>query len=318
MALYSAWSPVDLPALSDNESIALASNLSIPDAPWPEPAEGDWVHHWLVTYDTLSLSLARTSQGFILRFPELADYLIDPDSSKIGMWPMVGVTTETLSHLFLDQVLPRVLAHRGRLVLHASSVSVGNRAIAFVGETGAGKSTLAASLHTAGHPLLSDDGLLLFPGEGCVLALSTYPSLRLWPDAVSGLFTEAPTLAPMAHYSAKQRVIVDAAAAAVNQPLPLAALYLLVPETEAGGVVITRLSARDACMAIIRNAFQLDPTDHDRAAGVFAAASKVARQIPAFTLSYPRDFAGLPGMRAAILGHTAQWAACAADGDDQG
>jgi hypothetical protein len=283
-----------------------------------EPASRDWIHTWKSEINPFDLALARTNAGFLLRFPGLADFSIRVDSGRIGVWPAPDASDETLRHLLLDQVLPRILAHRDQLVLHAGLVQVAGRAIAFIGATGSGKSTLAANFHAAGHPLLSDDGLVLRSGEGCALALSTYPSLRLWPDAVSGLFKEAPALAPMAHYSTKQRILVDDAAAAINQPLPLAALYVLAPETEAGGVVITHLSARDACMAIIRNAFQLDPTDHVRAAGLLDAASEVARQVPAFTLSYPRAFTSLPAVRAAIVDQAARWTEGAAEGLGEG
>jgi hypothetical protein len=277
-------------------------------------APHQWLHDWHSNDGAVTLSIAKTSDGFLLRFPDLADFAIAADDGHIGVWPAAETNEETLHHLLLDQVLPRVIAHSGRLVLHAGAVQVDDRAIAFIGETGSGKSTLTASFHTASYSLLSDDGLILTADDGCVLTMPTYPSLRLWPDAVSGVFTQPPALTPMAHYSTKQRIVVDDAATAVNQPLPLAALYMLAQEAGAGGVGITRLSARDACMAIIRNAFQLDPTDHTSASGLLAAAGNVAQRVPAFTLSYPRDFPSLPAVHAAILNQQALWAVC--DGDD--
>ena len=170
---------------------------------------------------------------------------------------------------------------------------------------------MAASFLAAGYPVLSDDGLVLTAREDCALALPTYPGLRLWPEAVAGLFVEAPALAPMAHYSSKQRVAMQEAAGPAGLPLPLAALYVLAPEAEAGSAAIslTRLSPRDACMAIIGNAFQLDVTDRRRAAGLLATAGDIAQQLPAFTLSFPRHFSSLPAVRAAILGQRDQWAA---------
>ena len=249
-------------------------------------------------------SLATAGDALLLHFPNLAEIVIDADCHQIGAWPAPGTDDETLRHLLLDQVLPRLLAHRGRLVLHAGAVRVDDTAIAFVGATGYGKSTLTASFQSAGYSLLSDDGLVLHPIEAEVTALPTYPSLRLWPESSAGLYPEPPTLAPMAHYSTKQRVVLSEEDLS-GDPLPLAAIYVLAPvhETGAPAISLTQLSPRDACMAIVENSFQLDVSDTRRAAAVLAKAAKVAKQVPAFRLSYPRDFALLPSVRATILNH---------------
>ncbi len=243
----------------------------------------------------------------MLRFPDLVDFSVSAKGDQIGIWQAPGTSGETLRHLLLDQLLPRLLAHGGRLVLHAGAVRVDGRAIAFVGETGAGKSTLTASFHAAGHPLLSDDGLVLTQAAGCVTALPTYRSLRLWPDALARLYAETPLLAPMAHYSAKQRVIIGEAPETISHPMPLAALYVLAPhaDTAVSTISLTRLSPRDACMAIIGNSFKLDVNDMRRAADLTAAAGRIAQQVPAFTLEYPRNFGLLPTVRTAVLQYVA-------------
>ncbi len=284
--------------------------LITPDFAWCRlDAPPDWdntalVHEWQTENGPPTLSLARQNEELLFRFRDLADFSINNDGNRIGAWPAPGTDDETLRHLLLDQVLPRLLAHQGRLVLHAGAVRVADEAIAFLGATGLGKSTLTASFRKAGYLLLSDDGLVLHPIEAEVTALPTYPSLRLWPDSVAGLYPEPPTLAPMAHYSTKQRVVLSEEDLS-GDPLPLAAIYVLAPvhETGAPAISLTQLSPRDACMAIVENSFQLDVSDTRRAAAVLAKAAKVAKQVPAFRLSYPRDFALLPSVRATILNH---------------
>jgi hypothetical protein len=267
-----------------------------------EPANDDWIHDWQTQEDFPSLSLARTADGFLLRFPGLADFAISPDGSQIGIWSAADGSEETLRHLLLDQVLPRLLAHQGRLMLHAGAVCINKQAVIFVGQTGWGKSTLAASFHMAGYRLLSDDGLLVIPERGGVSALPTYPGLRLWPESVSGLYTKTPPLAPMAHYSSKQRVLATEGYEMNHQPMPIAALYVLAPpDPGSDAISVSRLSARETCIEIVRNSFQLDVTDHQRAMHLLEAASDVAQHLPAFRLTYPRDHALLPQVRAAIL-----------------
>jgi len=94
----------------------------------------------------------------------------------------------------------------------------------------------------------------------------------------------------------------------MGAPLPLAAFYLLAPETGCDAVSVSRLSARDACMAVIGNAFQLDLSDRSRAAGLLAAAGAVAAAVPAFALAFPRHYSRLPDVRAAIWGQRERWA----------
>lgn len=284
-------------AASPDLSVHLVS-LGPPDTPGTNPA-----HNWCEGSGWVTLSLYRAGRGFRLLVPQLAEFAIDDGGHGVTAWAAPGLNLETLRHLLLDQVLPRVLAHRGRLVLHAGAVRIGaDRAIAFVGETGAGKSTLTASFHAAGSPLLSDDALVLCPEDGAVLAVPTYPSLRLWPESVAGVFAKSPRLARMAHYSDKQRVAVTDGVVRSGQPASLAALYVLAPAPENGSVELNRLPPRDACMAIVENAFQLDVTDTGRAARALAQAAAVAERVPAFRLAYPQDFGILPAVRAAILG----------------
>lgn len=290
--------PSEAPA-SNKPAIA----ISLLDAPPCEPSSSDWIHQWSAEFGGMRIALSGKGGSFLLRFPGLADFVISRDGHHIEAWPALTTDIETLSHLLLDQVLPRVLAQRGRHVLHAGAVRVGVQAIAFMGSSGSGKSTLTASLHAAGYPLLSDDSLVLIPGDRFIPALATYPSLRLLPDAVSGLYAKPPALAPVAHYTKKQRVMVTHMAAEANNPLALAAICILEPKDKVvtANVSLTRLKQQEACMAIIGNSFQLDLTDRRRVADAFAHACRISERLPVFSLAYSRDFMRLPEVHAVIL-----------------
>ncbi|MFZ5475948.1 MAG: hypothetical protein ACOZNI_04160 [Myxococcota bacterium] len=222
-----------------------------------------------------------------LQFAALARFHVGP--ARITCEPAPGVPEETLAHLLLDHVLPRVLAARGLLVLHASAVATAAGAVGFCGETGAGKSTLAASFALAGSPLVADDALVIAPD---LTVHSTYPAVRLWPDqavAVAGDTGE-----PVAHYTDKRRLGVAFAGGAH----PLARVYLL---EEGGDVAISATPAREAFLALARQAFRLDPADRVGSASAFErlAGSPVLRVCR--TLRYPRDATRLAEVRAAVL-----------------
>jgi hypothetical protein len=240
--------------------------------------------------------------GYLLRFPDLADFRVSSDGRRILMTCPEMTSPETIRHLLLDQVLPRVLAHTGAFVIHGSCVQHDRKGLIFLGETGQGKSSLAASFDAAGYSLLSDDALILLPREDSPRVLPTYRTLRLWPDAVSSLFARTPQLTPMAHYSSKKRVQLPGGAATDSSPLPVSAVFVLRSEPPAcDGALVTRLTARDGCVELLRHAFQLDVTDPQRTATRFSEAGEIARQLPFYLIDYPREYALLPEVRAAIL-----------------
>jgi len=275
-----------------------------------EPVPESCLHQWATGGSASAMSLYRTHGGFLLRFPELADFWIDAEARRIGACPAPETAEETIRHLLLDQVLPRLLAHRGQLTVHSAGIRVGPRIIAFIGQTGRGKSTLAASFHLAGDPVLTDDGLVLTRSRSGVLAQATYASVRLWPQAVAGLFTDVPPLGLMAQYSPKKRLLVQRVSKGEAVQLPLAALYVLAPETHSvwPTISLARLSQRDACMAIIQNSFQLDVSDRRRVARLLEDAAAIAAIVPTFELAFPREYDRLAEVRATILSSQPLWA----------
>jgi hypothetical protein len=265
------------------------------------PAPTVWLHHVTTGSDAPAHSLARTAEGFVLRFPGLADFALDAEASQILVAPSPSADPESVRHLLLDQVLPRVLAHRGRLVLHAAAVLVDGRALAFLGPSGQGKSTLAASFLGAGCSLLTDDALVLLPDRERLEVVPTYPGLRLWPQAIAGLYAAPPRSTPMSAGAAKQRLVIPVEGPMSGHPVPLAAVYRLQPEPVTAAPRVERTSARDACMSLITHSFQLDITDRTLAATLLARASDLASRVPMFQLHFPHDFARLPEVRTALL-----------------
>src|SRR5687768_1084135 len=80
---------------------------------------------------------------------------------EIVVDPAAGVAEEDVRGPLEGIVLGAVAHQRGLLVLHASAVTVRGETIAFIGERGRGKSTMAAALYRRGHALVADDVLVL-------------------------------------------------------------------------------------------------------------------------------------------------------------
>lgn len=80
----------------------------------------------------------------------------------------------------LGPVMAALLHQRGFMVLHGSSVKINeNAAIAFLGDSGLGKSTTAIQLYKKGYPLITDDVLALKFDKGFPKVYPGYIHIRL-------------------------------------------------------------------------------------------------------------------------------------------
>lgn len=241
-------------------------------------------------------TLSADDPAFVSLDKSLGAFL-DFDVRQVKLAAAEPLPENTLEHFTCDLLLPRLLAGDGHLVLHAGTVSTPSGGIGFLGPTGIGKSTLTAAFHVAGHDLLGDDVSLLEEAKGGTAARSLYRGLRLLPDSVARLLPADVASSPMAHYTEKRRIEM----AGSTEAVALSALFLLAPENADFEAEICRIAPADACMALIGNSFALRPSCREEGARRFLRASEVARQVPMYSIRYPRDYDLLPKVVDRIL-----------------
>ncbi len=266
------------------------------------PEEIEWQHEWKESDDSVTLAVARHPSGFLLRFPELCDFILDIAQRHISVLPHDVLDEYTIEHLLVDQVLPRFLAQEGHLLLHACAVNIGDRAILFLGRSGWGKSTLAALFHRAGYRLYSDDCVLLQHQASQWQSLPTYPSLRLYEDSIENILGQDSSLSWVSEYSDKQRI------ALVNEPeheMPnLHAMYFLSdPEHAANDIEITPMRPGNTCIELIERSFRLDIGDPAQSRQLMMSTAALTQCVPAYRLSYPHDFKNNTTLLVSLLRH---------------
>jgi hypothetical protein len=262
-------------------------------------------HEWHSPDGSLWAEFYRIADGYLLRFPHLADFEISGDGERVDAWPVPGVQASTVQHLFLNQATPLALSRQGKLVLHASAVEIDGNAAAFIGRSGRGKSTLAASFAGNGMRFLTDDGLQLEWMDGRLMCLPSHPSIRLWQDSEYAVVPRNSTSAPPVEYTAKTRFLAGSELLYCNEPRQLRHIYSL-GIGNANTITIEPIRPSAALMELVRNSFLLDIGGQEMLARHFDEISRIAELPIHFELDYPRRYEMLDPLRAAIVRHAAQ------------
>ncbi len=259
-------------------------------------------HTWAFPDGTLWTEFFRSGEGYLLRFPDLADFEISADGLGVTGFPVPGVSEATSQHLYLNQVLPLALSRLGRLVFHASAVEAGDGAIAFVGESGRGKSTLAASFAVSGSRFLTDDGLVVEERAEDYEILPSHPSIRLWADSEEALIAPGVETAPALAFTSKARFLAGEAVRFCDRPRPLRRVYFL-GDGSAEVLAIEALNPAQALVEWVKHSFLLDVEEQALLAAHFDRVARLANRPIHYRLDYPRRFEDLAAVRRAILAH---------------
>ena len=115
-------------------------------------------------------SASASDSGYVLRFKNCGEFFISADLRDLEVRKHPLGEVELLPILLAGTVTAFLLALRGETVLHASAVAIDGAAVAFVGQSGRGKSTIAALLCVAGAELVTDDVLTVDPGPPVMCA----------------------------------------------------------------------------------------------------------------------------------------------------
>lgn len=269
----------------------------------------DFFYRWQGPGGDEVMACARQVDGYLLDFNGLACFSIDFAARTIAVRRLKTCPENTVAHLLIDQVIPRILCHRGRMVLHASAVELaGGRAVAFTGPSGVGKSTLASAFLAAGDGLITDDCLLLENRSGAVQALPSYPSLRLWPDSARVLQTGKGLgrrrFSELAHYTDKKQILFEQSAdSGPVRWVKLDRLYVLDHDPEflqTGPVQIIPAGGMASIMALIEAMFSLDMDAQESVRKSFKVTEQVAGGVVVKRLVYRRDYEILSRVLAAV------------------
>jgi hypothetical protein len=212
------------------------------------------------------------------------------EGREILVKPVSGLDESTVRPYILGPALSVLLRQRGLLVLHASSIAINDSAVAFIGGSGWGKSTLAEAFHARGYSILTDDVMGIDTQTEPPTVLPGFPQIKLWPEAAASIGHPPESLSilhpgteKLAHYLTR---------GFRQTPLPLKRIYVL-----AGGDhhAITRLQPQAAFAQLMRHSREVRSlkAPHFISAHLRQCASLV-EQVPICRFQRQRSLAALP------------------------
>jgi hypothetical protein len=242
------------------------------------------------------------------RWNGLFEFLVAPDARRIQARIAGNTHEEALLAYLLVDALSFAMVRLGWEPLHATAVSTGCGAAAFLGESGDGKSTLAALFVRNGSRLITDDMLILTATRDSVLAQPGPPRIKLYRDLANRILGAGDRGVPMNAVTDKLIITLDESQM-VRDALPLDVLYLIHDERHDftdRAPAIAPLSAAEALPRVLAAAAGHCPSDPERIRRQFAFVTQLVQRVPVKTLTYRRNQDDMDLLRDAVLADLAR------------
>src|SRR5262245_53572088 len=210
---------------------------------------------------TIAQSLSRlvfhhTAECSLIRVEDVADFEIR-DGRQIRVWPAPQAMQKDIEIFLFGPAWATLCHQRGMLPLHASSIVTGTGITAFVGHSGAGKSTTAALLNSLGYELISDDLLPVSFDQNSIPGAWPYlRRLKLRHDSITRLAFKPTEV--VSETSDKHRYFVSPKHISDPRWRRLERLYVLGNEVADSHVPIEQITGADAVCALVDQTYHFN------------------------------------------------------------
>ena len=151
--------------------------------------EGLIPHELFPDKDVSRVHVIYKEKDFLLNLPGIAKYHVT-EGKIISIEPYPASDPGSVRLFLLSITMAALLTQRQKILLHASAIILNEKLILFIGESGAGKSSIAAEFSRRGYTLFTDDVCVLdtsIEKSDQVWAYASYPMMKLWDDTILAL-----------------------------------------------------------------------------------------------------------------------------------
>ena len=230
---------------------------------------------------------------------------VGPDARHVDVYPDGQIDERALALALTGPVLLFARHKLGYPSLHASAIVTARGAVAFLGASGQGKSTMVASFLRIGAALLTDDALPLQPRDDGVHGVPGPPFMKVWRETTQHTLDLADELPNLKVDLEKKLLSLDGRYASAETPARLLAVYVLnrYDPGVVGGtdVTIRGMSRRESIVALLTHTFNRSYMLPAEEASFLPLYTRLATEVPVRTIMYPGGFEYQDAVRARIL-----------------
>lgn len=256
-----------------------------------------------------SITVYRADRLFLLdchNTQKKVRFVMSRDDGWIDCYPQGGATNYDIEVWLFGLVLAFFLQNRGIFSLHAAAVNCQGRAIAFLGNNGYGKSTLAYFFLHKGHSLITDDILPLVERDGSLVAMPVCPAMNLSSQTLALIRERQPSTSNNQIQITKRRyALKDLRLRFSKSEIPLGAIYFLRPINGNGtnSVKISPIPKVQSLIELLSNTRANTMIEVSNQMNLLKTYTSLVSKVPICQLEYSRGFDLLPAVYDEILNH---------------
>lgn len=183
-----------------------------------------------------------------------------------------------LGVFLMGSCMGAIIHQRGLMPMHGSCVTNGQQSILLTGDSGAGKSTLAAEFLKNGWKLITDDVSVLYDIEQRPLVQSSYPSQKLWQDALDRYERPEEDIHSLYERDNREKFGVDVARYFFDGRAPLSMVVRLLPID--GPCTLEPMEGMTKVDQLLRNTYRLKMLEMDKLQRHFQRCVTLSGKIP--------------------------------------
>jgi hypothetical protein len=228
----------------------------------------------------------------VIEDPSRVCRFLSESGCKIIVEPAPGIDNDVLRPYILGPMFAILLRQRRLFILHASSIAINGEAIAFLGHSGWGKSTLANAFYNQGYSLLTDDVMAIQVEGNVPIAFPSYPYVRLLPDSATFLGYDFKSLVPIHSRAPKRNNSLMRGFQ--QKPLPLKRLYVLENIARSQNT-IEKLQLQQSLVELIRHSRVMNMlTTQEFMSSHLHQCAELLKKIPVLRLKRQHSLTVLP------------------------
>ncbi len=194
------------------------------------------------------------------------------------------------------------------LMIHASTVGHGNKAIVFTAGNSGGKTSLATSMiQNTNYSFMADDILRMSLKDEQLICYPAYPQIRLWPDQIKILLKDSSENHEIVHPDYEKRRIKlphPQLSTLYEQTCNKAIIYQPNRSKSVTNITIKPLSSQQTFLLLKSNLFTRDLLEvNNNLKDYFLKITTLINKISAFELIYPDGYKLLPSVCERISKH---------------